>query len=46
MGCLDGDDVVRETTIEEMLQAVFSASPIGALGGYIIRSTKLSSVSE
>jgi hypothetical protein len=33
--------VVRDATIEDMSQAVFSASP---LGGYIIRPTKLSSV--
>jgi hypothetical protein len=32
-----GDDVVREATIEEMSQAVFSASPLEALGGYISR---------
>jgi hypothetical protein len=37
MGCLGGDDVVCDATIEEMSQAVFSASP---LGGYISRSTK------
>jgi hypothetical protein len=42
MGCLGGDDVVRDATIEKMSQAVFSAGP---LGGYIIRLTKLSSVS-
>jgi hypothetical protein len=36
------DDVVRDATVEEMSQAVFSASPLGALGGYIIRLTKLS----
>jgi hypothetical protein len=42
VGCLDGDDVVRDATVEEMSQAVFSASPIG---GYIIRLIKLSSVS-
>jgi hypothetical protein len=29
------DDVVRDATIEEMSQVVFSASPLGALGGYI-----------
>jgi hypothetical protein len=46
MGCLRGDDVVRDATIEEMSQAVFSASPLGALGGYIIRPDKLSSVNE
>jgi hypothetical protein len=45
MGCLDADDVVRDATIEEMSQAVFSASPLGALGGYIIRPTRLSLVS-
>jgi hypothetical protein len=43
MGCLDGDDVVRDVTIEEMSQEVSSASP---LGGYIIRPTKLSSVAK
>jgi hypothetical protein len=42
MGCLGGDDVVREATIEEMSQAVFSASLLGELRGYIIRPTKLS----
>jgi hypothetical protein len=42
MECLGSDDMVRDATIEEMLQAVFSASP---LGGYIIRPTKLSLVS-
>jgi hypothetical protein len=36
MGCLDGDDVVRDATIEEMSQAVFSASLLGALGGDIL----------
>jgi hypothetical protein len=45
MDCLGSDDVVRDATIEEMLQALFSASPLGVLGGYIIRPTKLSSVS-
>jgi hypothetical protein len=39
MGCL-GKDVIRDTTIEEMSQAVFSASPRGAFGGYISRPTK------
>jgi hypothetical protein len=29
------EDVVREARIQEMSQAVFSASPLGALGGYI-----------
>jgi hypothetical protein len=42
MGCLGVYDMVRDTTVEEMSQAVFSASP---LGGYISRLTKLSSVS-
>jgi hypothetical protein len=37
MDCLGGDDVVRDAMIEEMLQAVFSASPLGALGRCIIR---------
>jgi hypothetical protein len=36
------DDVVRDTIIEEMSQALFSVSPLRALGGYIIRPTKLS----
>jgi hypothetical protein len=45
IGCLDGDDVLRDATIEETSQAVFPASPLGALGGYNIRPTKLSSVS-
>jgi hypothetical protein len=45
MGCLDGDDVVRDETIEEVSQAVFSASPLRALVGYIIRLTKLGSAS-
>jgi hypothetical protein len=44
VGCLGDDDVVRDATIEEMSQAVFSASPLGALGGYIFRPTKLGSV--
>jgi hypothetical protein len=44
MGCVGDDDVVRDATIEELSQAVFSASPLGALGGYIIRRTKLNSV--
>jgi hypothetical protein len=42
MSCLD-DDVVRDATIEQMSQAVFSASP---LGGYISRLTKLNPVSS
>jgi hypothetical protein len=41
MGCLAGDDVVRDATIEEMLQAVSSASLLGVLRGYISRPTKL-----
>jgi hypothetical protein len=45
MSCLGGDDVLRDATIEEMSQAVFSASPLGSLGGYVIRPTQLSSVS-
>jgi hypothetical protein len=41
------DNVVHDATIKEMSQAAFSASPLGALGGYIIQPTKLSeSVSE
>jgi hypothetical protein len=39
VGCLAGDDVC-DATIEEMSQTVFSASPLGALGGYISRPTK------
>jgi hypothetical protein len=45
VGCLGVDDLVRDATIEEMSEAVFSASPLGALGGYIIRPTKLNAVS-
>jgi hypothetical protein len=45
MGFLGDDDVARYATIEEMSQAVFSASPLGALGGYIILPTKLNSAS-
>jgi hypothetical protein len=44
MGCLGDDDMVRDATIEEMSQAVFSVSPLGGHGGYIIRPTKLNSV--
>jgi hypothetical protein len=40
MGRLDGDDVVRDATIKQMSRAVFSASPLRALGGYIIHPTK------
>jgi hypothetical protein len=40
------DDVVRDATIEQVPQAVFSASPLGALGGYISRPNKLNSVSR
>jgi hypothetical protein len=40
MGRLDGDDVVCDAIIEEMLQAVFSASTLGALRSYISRPTK------
>jgi hypothetical protein len=40
MSCLGDDDVVRDATIEEMSQAVFSTSQLGALGGYISRPTK------
>jgi hypothetical protein len=39
MGCL-GYDVVRDGTIWEVSQAVFSASLLGALGGYISQLTK------
>jgi hypothetical protein len=45
MSCLGDDDVVRDGTIEQMSQAVFSASPLGALGDYISRPTKLNAVS-
>jgi hypothetical protein len=45
MGCLGDDDVVHDATIEEMSQAVFSASPLGALGGYIILPSRLNLVS-
>jgi hypothetical protein len=44
MRCLD-DDVVRDATIEQMSQAVFSASPLGALGDYISGQTNLNLVS-
>jgi hypothetical protein len=37
MGCLGGDDVVCDATIEEMSQAMFSVS---SLRGHIIRLTK------
>jgi hypothetical protein len=40
MSCLGDDDVLYDATIEEMSQVVFSASPLGALGGYISRPTK------
>jgi hypothetical protein len=40
MGCLGDDDVVRDATIQEMSQAVFSASPLGVLRGYISRPIK------
>jgi hypothetical protein len=33
--------VVRDATIEQMSQAVFTASPLGALGDYISEPTKL-----
>jgi hypothetical protein len=39
---LGDDDVILDATIEEMSQAVFSASPLGA---YIIRPTKPNLVS-
>jgi hypothetical protein len=41
MGCLGDDDVVRDATIEEMSQAVFSASLLGALESYIILPIRL-----
>jgi hypothetical protein len=40
MGGLAGADVVRDATIEETSQAVFSASPLGALESYIIWQNK------
>jgi hypothetical protein len=44
MRCLD-DDVVRDATVEQMSQAVFSASPLGAFRDYISRQTNLNPVS-
>jgi hypothetical protein len=44
MRCLD-DDGVRDATIEQMSQAVFSAGPLGALGDYISRQNNLNPVS-
>jgi hypothetical protein len=44
MRCLDEYDVVRDATIEQMSQAVFSAGPLGALGDYI--SEPIKSVSQ
>jgi hypothetical protein len=44
MRCLGYDDVVRDTTIEQTSQAVFSAGPLGALGDYISEPTKLNAV--
>jgi hypothetical protein len=43
---LPGDDILRDATIQQVLQAVFSASPLEALGGYISRlfNTELVSV--
>jgi hypothetical protein len=43
MGCLGDDDMVCDATIEEMLQAVFSVSPLGVPRGYIILPTWLNS---
>jgi hypothetical protein len=37
--------VVSDATVEEMSQAVFSASSLGALGDYISEPTKLNPVS-
>jgi hypothetical protein len=34
---LPGDDVLRDATTQEVSQAVFSESPLGALVGYISR---------
>jgi hypothetical protein len=45
MRCLGNNDVVRDATVEQMSQAVFSVSPLGSLGDYISRPTKLNSVS-
>jgi hypothetical protein len=42
-GLPSDDDMVRDTTIEEMSQAVFSASPLRAVRGYIILPTRLNS---
>jgi hypothetical protein len=44
MRCLH-DDVVCDATIEQMSQAVFSASPLEALGDYISRPIMLNAVS-
>jgi hypothetical protein len=38
--------VVRDATIEQVSQAVFTASPLGALGDYISEPTKLNAVSR
>jgi hypothetical protein len=46
MRCLDEYDVVRDATIKQMSQAVFTASPLGALGDYISEPTKLNAVSQ
>jgi hypothetical protein len=46
MRCLGDDDVVRDATIEQVSQAVFTASPLGALGDYISEPTKLNAVSQ
>jgi hypothetical protein len=46
MRCLGYDDVVRDATIEQTSQAVFSAGPLGALGDYISEPTKLNVVSQ
>jgi hypothetical protein len=46
VSCLGDDDVVCGATMEQMSQAVFSASPLAAFGGCISRPSKLSSVSR
>jgi hypothetical protein len=44
MRSLSDDDVVRDATIEQTSQAVFSAGRLGALGDYISEPTKLNAV--
>jgi hypothetical protein len=45
MSCLGDDDVVRDATIEQISQVVFSASLLRALRDYISQRTKLNPVS-